>query len=278
VKAELNLYNVDLLRKRLSGLRIGSLLHYFETVDSTNAVATRLAQEGAAEGTLILADSQTAGRGRFQRVWQSPYGSNLYFSVVLRPDIAPAQAASLTFVGGVAAFAALSSYCSNGVEIKWPNDILINHRKVCGILTEMKTDGRNVEVVLGVGINVNMKKADFDPEHREMATSLAEEIGKDIPREDVLFSFCTRFQHWYGMFLQEGFAPIKKAWLSGTSMVGRPVRVNFREEMKEGRVLGIDDDGALLLVDSQKVVERITAGDATVLKLNAPKDFTKIMK
>ena len=266
MKAKLNLHNEDLLRKRLSSLRIGSPLHYFEAVDSTNAAAMRLAQEGAAEGTLVVAESQTAGRGRLQRVWQSPAESNLYFSIVLRPAIAPAEAASLTFVGGVAALAALSFYCSNGVEIKWPNDILMNNRKVCGILTEMKTDGRNVEAVMGVGINVNIRKGDFALELREMATSLAEETGKDISREDVLFSFCTQLQHWYSVFLQEGFAPIKKAWLSGTAMVGKDVQVKFRDEIKEGLVLGIDDDGALLLVDSQKVVERITAGDATIIK------------
>jgi BirA family transcriptional regulator, biotin operon repressor / biotin---[acetyl-CoA-carboxylase] ligase len=258
--------NVDLLRERLKGLRIGSSLHYFETVDSTNAVGIRLAQEEAAEGTLILADSQTAGRGRFQRVWQSPSGSNLYFSVVLRPDIAPAEATSLTFLGGVAVFEALSSYCPRGMEIKWPNDILINNRKVCGILTEMKTDGKRVEAVMGVGINVNIKKGDFTPEHREAATSLAEETGRELSREDVLFAFCTQFQHWYETFLKDGFEPIRKAWLSGTTMVGRQVRVKFRDEIKEGIVSGIDNDGALLLVDSEKVVQRITAGDATIVK------------
>jgi BirA family transcriptional regulator, biotin operon repressor / biotin---[acetyl-CoA-carboxylase] ligase len=257
---------MDLLKKRLSGLRIGEPLHCFEEVDSTNAVAMRLAEEGATEGTLVLAESQTAGRGRLRRVWQSPAGCNLYFSVVLRPAITPTEAASLTFVGAVAAFSALSRYCSGGIEIKWPNDILINRRKVCGILTEMKTDGRNVEVVMGVGININMKKGGFAPELRRKATSLAEETGKEFFREDVLFSFCERFQHWYGVFLREGFAPIKKEWLSATAMVGKSVRVQFRDEVKQGLVLGIDDDGALLLVDSEKTVQRITAGDATVMR------------
>ena len=258
--------NVDLLRKRLSGLRIGSTLHYFETVDSTNAVGIRLAQEEAAEGTLIVADSQTAGRGRFQRVWQSPSGSNLYFSFVLRPDIAPTEAASLTFVAGVAAFETLFFYCPKNVEIKWPNDILMDNRKVCGILTEIKTDGKRVEAVVGVGINVNIKKGNFAPEYREGATSLAEETGRELSREDVLFTFCTQFQHWYGIFLKDGFGPIRKAWLSRTAMVGRQVRVKFRDEIKEGKVLGIDNDGALLLVDSEKAVQRITAGDATIVE------------
>ena len=258
--------NVDLLRQRLSGLRIGSPLYYFETVDSTNAVGIRLAQEEAAEGTLIVAESQTAGRGRFQRVWQSPSGSNLYFSVVVRPDIAPAEAASLTFLSGLAAFDALFYYCpTGGVEIKWPNDVLINERKVCGILTEMKTDGKRVEAVIGVGINVNIKKDDFAPEHRERATSLAEETGGELSREDVLVEFCTQFQRWYGIFLTDGFEPIRKAWLARTAMVGRQVSVKFRDDITEGLVAGIDDDGALLLVDSGKAVRRITAGDATVL-------------
>jgi len=257
--------NIDFLRKRLSVLRIGSPLYYFETVDSTNTVGVRLAEQGAAEGTLILAESQTAGRGRFHRRWQSPLGTNLYFSFVLRPDIEASKTAAVTFVAGVAAFDALFVYCRDGLQIKWPNDILIHNRKVCGILTELKTAGNGIELVVGVGINVNIKRVDFDVEYRERATSLAEETGNELPREDVLIHFCTQFQRWYGVFLEVGFEPIKRAWLDRTTMVGRLVKIRFRDETQEGLVWGIDDDGALLLVDGEKTIRRITAGEATVI-------------
>jgi len=254
------------LRGRLSGFKTGFPLHYFENVDSTNTVGMKLAGEGAAEGTMVLADRQTAGRGRRQRVWQSPPGCNLYFSIILRPVIPMAKAAQITFLAGVAVADTLASVCPEGVEIKWPNDVLINNRKVCGILSELRTEQGRIEAVLGIGINVNMKKGDFAPEHRQIATSLLEETGRWHSREDVLCVFCTHFQHWYELFLEEGFEPLRKAWLSRTGMVGKNVRILFGNEIKEGIVSGLDDDGALLLAASDGALERIIAGDATIMR------------
>ncbi len=265
--------DISLLKARLRGFTIGSPLHYFESVDSTNALALKLASEGAPEGTVVLAERQTAGRGRLGRAWQSPAGKNLYFSIILRPESAAswsqmemAKAARITFLAGVAAAESLRAFCPDGVEIKWPNDVLINGRKACGILSEMRAGKGGMELVVGVGINVNIPKDDFAVEHRETATSLFEETGRKQSREDVLCDFCVHFQRWQGVFLKDGFEPIRRAWLHRTDMVGKNVRVLFGKEIKEGAFSGIDDDGALLLAVSGGGVERIIAGDATIMK------------
>jgi len=259
-------FDIALLTERLRGCKTGFPLYYFENVDSTNAVAMRLAQEGAAEGTMVLADLQTAGRGRLQRVWQSPAGCNLYFSVILRPEIALAKAVQITFLAGAAVADTIAPFCPDGIEIKWPNDVLIRSRKVCGILSELRTKNGGMTAIVGIGINVNMKRDDFAPEYRQIATSLLEETGRRHSREDVLCSFCTNFQRWYELFLSEGFGPIRQAWLSRTKMVGKNVRILFDTEIKEGVVSGLDEDGALLLAGATGAVERIIAGDATIIK------------
>ncbi|MHB8092809.1 MAG: biotin--[acetyl-CoA-carboxylase] ligase [Syntrophales bacterium] len=259
-------FDIALLTERLRGCKTGFPLHYFENVDSTNAVAMRLAQEGATEGTMVLADRQTAGRGRLQRVWQSPAGCNLYFSFILRPKIDMAKAAQFTFLAGVAVADTIASFCPDGVEIKWPNDVLINNRKVCGILSELRTENGRMAAIVGIGINVNMKRDDFVPEYRQIATSLLEETGRRHPREEVLCSFCTNFQRRHELFLSEGFGPIRQVWLSRTKMLGKNVRILFGTEIKEGVVSGLDEDGALLLAGATGAVERIIAGDATIIK------------
>jgi BirA family biotin operon repressor/biotin-[acetyl-CoA-carboxylase] ligase len=259
-------FDVKALQSRLAGRRIGGLLRYRETVDSTNLIASRLAREGAAEGTVVLADRQTAGRGRLNRAWQSPPGCNLYLSVILRPAVAPQDASPITLLAGVAVAEAIASVCPTGVGIKWPNDVLIRDRKVCGILTEMRKDGGNLALIVGIGLNVNIQKDDFDPGHCDTATSLREETGRDHSREDMVVLLCERLEHWYEIFLHAGFAPVKEEWLARSEMAGKHVRILFRDEVQEGVVEGIDRDGALLIADGRGEVRRITAGEATIMK------------
>jgi len=257
---------VEALRARLSGQRIGGILECRESVDSTNRVALGLAQAGAAEGTVVLADSQTAGRGRLQRGWQSPPGCNLYLSIILRPGVAPQDLAQITLLAGVAMAEALTGLCPEGVSIKWPNDLLIRGRKVCGILTEMRMDGEKPALIVGIGLNVNIGREDFDPAHRLYATSLKEETGQEFTRDDLVCLLCEKFGKWYDIFLRDGFEPVRVQWLARSDMVGKTVRVLFRDEVQEGRVTGIDRDGALLLADGQGNLCRIVAGDATIVK------------
>ncbi len=257
----------EVLKKRLAGRRIGCPLHYVATVDSTNRAALTLAHKGAPEGTVVLADCQTKGKGRLHRVWQSPPGCNVYTSILLRPAIAPAEASQITLMAGVAVAETIASFCPAGVGLKWPNDVRIRGRKVCGILTETRMAGGALDaVVVGIGLNVNMAGGDFDPAYRETATSLSQETGAELSRTDIALLLYDRFEKWYETFLLRGFAPVREGWLARSEMAGRRVRILFRDATEEGMVAGIDQDGALLLAGDDGTVRRVTAGDAAFLK------------
>ncbi len=260
-------FGAESLRARLAGRRIGRRLLFLPEIDSTNRLALQLAQDGEPEGTVVIADRQTEGRGRLQRVWQSPPGCNLYASFLLRPAIAAADAARITLMAGVAVAETISFFCPAGVGLKWPNDVRIRGRKVSGILTEMRMTGGAVEaVVVGIGMNVNMARADFDPAYREAATSLREETGQICVREDAAFLLCEKLDRWYQILLSDGFTPIRSRWLALSEMGGSLVRVLFQGEAQEGMFAGIDSDGALLLADARGSVRRMTAGDAGIMK------------
>ncbi len=260
-------FDAGALQSRLAGHGMGWRIHYLPVVDSTNRLALKLAREGAAEGTVVFADCQTRGRGRLKRIWHSPPGRNLYASILLRPAIDPADAARITLVAGVAVAEMISIFCPEGVGLKWPNDVFIRGRKICGILTEMKTKGKVLDaLVVGIGLNVNITGEDFDPVLQKSATSLREETGRIFPREEVAYLLCDSFRKWYRIFLGEGFAPVRERWLSLSEMTGSRVRVLFQGELQEGVVVGIDHDGALLLDDELGSVRRIIAGDASIVK------------
>lgn len=260
-------FDAEALETRLAGGGIAWRIRHYPTVDSTNRLAMGLVREGAPEGTLVIAESQSAGRGRLQRVWQSPPGLNLYLSVILRPAIAPADAAQMTLMAGVAVAETIADLGVAGVGLKWPNDVQIRGRKVCGILTEARMEkGGLGALVVGIGLNVNISRDRFDPAHRQSATSLKEETGRTQSRQDAAFALCRHFEKWYGLYLGQGFAAVREAWLARSGMVGKSVRILFREELQEGRVSGIDRDGALLLTDASGILRRITAGDATIRK------------
>jgi BirA family biotin operon repressor/biotin-[acetyl-CoA-carboxylase] ligase len=259
-------FNTIALRSRLAGKTIGHPLHYFETLDSTNRVALSLAREGVSEGTVVISDEQTAGRGRLKRVWQSPPGCNLYTSVILRPTVALSEISQITLLAGVAVAETLASICPEGVTIKWPNDIMIRDRKVCGILTESVEAGGSLAVIVGIGGNVNIGKDDFDPAYRDTATSLLEETGREHSREELAFLLFGRLEAWYKDLQETGFTEVRKAWLSRSEMMGKRIRIGFRDEVHEGTVQGIDHNGVLLISDEQGEILRITAGDATILK------------
>ena len=216
---------------------------------------------------MVLANRQTAGRGRLKRPWQSPPGCNIYASLLLRPPIDPPIAPVLGLMTGVAVAEAVRRYCTAGVGLKWPNDVRIGGRKVCGILAETLLKGKTLEaVVIGIGLNVNIERDAFDPEFRGLATSLGTETGKRLVREEVAVTLFAALDCWYKRFLNEGFSPVREAWLSLSELEGQKIRVLFQGEEREGRVAGIDQDGALLLCDDQGVLMRITAGDATMVK------------
>jgi BirA family biotin operon repressor/biotin-[acetyl-CoA-carboxylase] ligase len=253
------------LRKSLSGRRIGQSVIYLKAVDSTNEYAFGLAKNGASEGTVILADEQTRGRGRLQRVWQSPPGRNIYTSIILRPPLKPALAPQITLTAGVAVADLLSQYSVKGVSLKWPNDVQIGDRKVCGILTEMKVLGDRVDfVIVGIGLNVNMQKEDFDAGIRDRATSVREETGSVISRQDLAVQLYQRLEKWYKILLEDGFPPVRKSWLAFAGILGRRIRVDPLKDAQGGEVIGVDADGALLIKNESGIRQRVIAGDIIV--------------
>lgn len=241
---------------------MGKRVHFLEEAGSTNDVAIELARRGAEEGEVVIADRQLKGKGRIGRSWQSPSRSNLYASVILRPSIPPAVSPQITLTAGVAVAEALSEYCGGDVTLKWPNDVRIREKKVCGILTEMRLRGGEIDfVIVGIGININMRKDAFDEAFRDVSTSLREELGREVPRGDVAVSMLGCLDCWYGRFLAEGFHPIRERWLFRSGILGKDIRVQSGTRMQAGNVLGIDEEGALLLLDGDGRKIRILSGD-----------------
>jgi BirA family biotin operon repressor/biotin-[acetyl-CoA-carboxylase] ligase len=167
-------FNIDELRSFFFRRTIGRNIEYHEEVESTNTEALRLAQQDAEEGTVVIAEAQSAGRGRLDRSWESPPAMNLYLSVVLRPDIPAVSASLIPLMVGVAVADVISQYCPGQVRLKWPNDVLIDGKKICGILAEMRTKADRVSfIIAGIGVNLNMQKLHYPRELRETATTAA---------------------------------------------------------------------------------------------------------
>jgi len=258
-------FNEDTLRGLLSGKWIGSSVYFFREVASTNEIAFELALKGASEGSVVIADAQTKGKGRLNRVWQSPAGCNLYTSIIIRPPTESARASQITLMAGVAVAELLSSYCSS-VTLKWPNDVQIGGKKVSGILAEMRASGKRVDfIIVGIGININMKMEDFEEAIQDISTSLREETGGDISRVNLTVKLYDSFERWYTRYIREGFNPVRDMWLKYDSK-GRHIQVVSGDELQKGEVVGIDGDGALLLLDEDKNTRRIIAGDVSIIK------------
>lgn len=248
----------------LSGLQTTVLgkgeIIYLPKMESTNARARELAAQGAPEGTLVVADSQTLGRGRLGRTWFSPQGTGIYASLILRPPLPPDKGPRITFVTAVAAAEAFVSTAPLNIRIKWPNDILIHDRKVAGILTEMGSDPDRIHyMVVGIGINVHQKT--FPKELKKTATSLFMETKKRTSRVALLQTFLDRMEHWYGVLKREGFEPVLQRWKELADMEGRMIRVRMPDKEMAGQVEGIDSEGVLLLKDEAGQIQRILSGD-----------------
>jgi len=260
-------FTEEALKERLAGKKFGGNIRYFTEIDSTNTMACRLARDGAPEGTVVAADAQGKGKGRMNRVWQSPPGRNLYVSIILRPSIAPPAAPQLTLVAGVAVADLLTACGLKDVTIKWPNDILISGKKVCGILTEMNSSARGIDfIILGAGLNINMNRENFEPALCDTATSLKIETGKTHDRIEIISGLLNFFETWYRVFLSVGFPGVRDAWLRHTDILGRQIRVVFQEDTKTGVVMGIDDDGTIMMQGADGTTQRVIAGDVYLLK------------
>ena len=238
---------------------------YLPETDSTNRVAKDLALKNSPEGTLVIAEKQTQGRGRLGRQWFSPADDGIYISLILRPAIPPQEAPKLTLLTAVAVADAVIDLTALPVHIKWPNDILINDKKMAGILTEINSEMDRVNyIVVGLGFNVNTPY--FPDEIKDMATSLFLETGQKWSRIKLVQAYLQSFEKYYKLFKKSGFDPVLKRWKELTHMIGKPIKVVMLNEQYHGVVQDIDPDGALILKDPNGKIQRIICGDVTLLK------------
>lgn len=257
-------FSLEEIRAGLSGRdrTIGREVIFFPVTGSTNTEAAELAASGQAEGTVIIADSQTAGRGRRGREWVSPAGRNLYLSVILRPRMLPRDAAILTLMSAVACASAIQGLSSLPVSIKWPNDLMVSDKKMGGILTEMKTEADGiVYAVVGIGININLEASDMPDDIRDTATSVRLHTGMPQSRTQYAIGIINSLDEWYGTLLRSGKDPVIESCRRLSCSIGRAVTVVSGEDKITGLAEGIDAEGLLVLRLEDHSIVKISAGD-----------------
>jgi len=241
----------------------GRQLTYYDTVSSTQKMAHHLAEDGAVEGTLVIADEQTGGRGRLGRAWHSPKGTGIWMSCILRPILGVDQIPQLTLIAAVAIVRAIKQVSGIDCGIKWPNDILYDGKKLVGILTELQAEVGSVRaVVIGMGINVNVDAEAIPDELRSIATSLKIISGEVQSREHLIAAIMFELETLYHIYLEEGFSMIKQIWESHALSIGQHIRARLADgEVLCGTALGINDDGVLLLKDDLGMIHPIYSAD-----------------
>lgn len=241
------LYPREIKRGLKTRVLAGEVLH-FQKAGSTNQIALELARKGYPEGTLVVAEEQTAGRGRWQRTWHSPAEKDLLFSLILRPEILPYNVPEITLVAGASVARAIHSHTGIRPGIKWPNDLLYQGKKFCGILVEMEAAAEQVNyLVVGIGINVNQERNDFPPELREQATSLKLIKGEELLRVPLLQRVLEVLEDDYGKYCSGGFAVVRENWLRYNITLGQRVRVRIGKEEVSGEAVDLALDGSLVL-------------------------------
>ena len=237
---------------------------YYQQLDSTNIEIARLAVNGAAHGTVVVADEQTAGKGRRGRKWQSPAGENIYMSILLRPDCVPDRAPMLTLVMAYSVAKVMRELGFADIQIKWPNDLVLSGKKICGILTEMKLKASEIDyVVVGVGINVNTSK--FPEELKDTATSLYLESGRTFDRKTVVQSIVSHFEQAYGDFLEtQNLSFLRDEYNNMLVNVGKEVRVLEPGNEYTAYAQGINSEGELLVRTKEGEEKLIYAGEVSV--------------
>nr|PZN03475.1 MAG: biotin--[acetyl-CoA-carboxylase] ligase [Bacillota bacterium] len=242
---------------------LASKIYHYTSIGSTNDEAKKLAQMGAPHGTLVIAEEQTGGRGRLGRKWVSPPGQGIWLSIILRPSLEPSEAPRITMACAVAAAKAIRQEVGVNCLIKWPNDLLIDGKKVAGILTEMSADMDKIHyVVTGIGMNVN--NAEFPPDIEKTATSLKLASGEEVERLKILTQFLSQFEEIYRSLEGGKFEAILGEWRQLSCNLGKRVRIIGRNFELEGTALDVDGDGALLIKTDEGQVERVLSGDVSL--------------
>ncbi|GFZ89967.1 bifunctional ligase/repressor BirA [Paenibacillus marchantiophytorum] len=253
------------VNKLLAGLQtkvLGQKVHVYGSVDSTQTIAHALVASGAQEGTIVLAEEQTAGRGRMGRAWHSPSGKGIWMSIVLTPRVPVYFMPQLTLLSAVALCRSIQKVCQVEIGIKWPNDLLIKGKKVSGILLESSGEDERLKyVIAGIGISVNLTTEDYPEALRSIATSLAIESGQVISRELLVQTFLLEFEDLYALYMDKGFAPIRLLWEALSVTLKRPIRTSTPSGFIEGIADSLDDSGALTVITPSGEKIKIYSGD-----------------
>jgi len=256
----------DLLRQELKGSMFAKRIHHFFRTDSTNRVALELGYANEPEGAVVLAEEQTAGRGRAGRNWHSERAAGIYVTLLLRPKISPVQAPLLTMMAGLSAYTAIQAQTGLQPDVKWPNDLMLNGKKVGGILTEMHSEPTAVRfVIVGIGINVNQEK--FPGELSGIATSLRAETGKTHSRLELLARLLREFENDYNRFLRDGSSSVTERFAQVSSYArGKRVRVTNGHESYVGVTAGLRPEGLLQVQRDDGTLAIVLAGDVSEVK------------
>lgn len=255
----------DVIRKKLGQSVFAANIIFHETLSSTNTLAKNLGARGAPEGTLVLTEKQTAGRGRMGRRWLSPANANLLFSVLLRPVLEAEQVFSLTMVFALAIIDGLKKISGVSPVIKWPNDLYLAGGKLAGILTEFSVVGRSVEyVVFGLGLNVNWNPAEKEGTGYP-ATSILAEAGKRVSRTDLLVEILKRFEAYSGEAVSGRLGGFYKRWNERSMLLGKGVEIETANGRISGKASRIDRKGAIIILDEHGHEQRVLSGDVSVL-------------
>lgn len=250
------------IQKQLTTKRYGRHIHYFETCTSTQFIAHDEEQNGALDGTVIVSEEQTSGRGRMARAWSSTAGKGIWMSVIVRPALTPQQAPQMTLVAAVAVTRAIQEMTGIEPDIKWPNDILVKGKKVTGILTELQADPDQVKaIILGIGINVNQDQADFPEELHGIATSLKMLTGKPVDRAQLIAKTLEFLEIYTDLYVKHGFGPIKMLWEGYSNTTGKRIRAVMLNETIVGTALGISEEGVLELKLDDGTIRGIYSAD-----------------
>ena len=246
----------------LNCVHIGSDIMFLPEIDSTNNLAKEHARNNAQEGLVIIAESQTGGRGRMGRFWHSPPETGIYLSILLKPNLKPDQLSLITLLAGVSAISTINELSHQRANLKWPNDILINNKKICGLLCEMtQKQGNSLSVVIGIGINVNQTPEQFPENLKKTATSLRIVNGSPINRLTVIRSLLTTLDREYHFFLTEGGSSVVKKWSLNTDLFGKKISVKRGAVITIGTAMHLDESGRLVLRRDNGHDEAIDSGE-----------------
>nr|MBN2276529.1 biotin--[acetyl-CoA-carboxylase] ligase [candidate division Zixibacteria bacterium] len=249
---------------KLKTKSIGRKVYAYRSVQSTNTIAAQLVNSSAPEGTVVIAEHQTRGRGRLGRSWHSPEKVGIYCSIILKPRLHPTLAPGISLIAAIAVADTIASFDNLKVRIKWPNDVLIDGKKTAGILTELSAELDRIKfAVVGIGVNVNHKAGDFPEDIRDSATSISIELKKEINRIDFVQRLLYNFEKQYIKFKKYGLEKSRKQILAYSSLIKQNIKLRVGRKTVSGQVLDIDEIGRLV-IETENGIERFMAGEVTM--------------